>query len=128
MPAVFEELAFRGALQPLLIKATGKPWVGIAIASVIFSAIHFQFYGFLPRVFLGALFGWFAYRSGSLLPGMLAHFVNNAGAAVTLWYTGSMTEDLFEIETWTVLVSVTLTAATLLAYHRLMPDSAHRAG
>ena len=59
---------------------------------------------------------------------MLAHFVNNAGAAVTLWYTGSMTEDLFEIETWTVLVSVTLTAATLLAYHRLMPDSAHRAG
>jgi len=128
VPAVFEELAFRGALQPLLIKATGKPWVGIAIASVIFSAIHFQFYGFLPRVFLGALFGWFAYRSGSLLPGMLAHFVNNAGAAVTLWYTGSMTEDLFEIETWTVLVSVTLTAATLLAYHRLMPDSAHRAG
>lgn len=128
VPAVFEELAFRGALQPLLIKATGKPWVGIAIASVIFSAIHFQFYGFLPRVFLGALFGWFAYRSGSLLPGMLAHFVNNAGAAVTLWYTGSMTEDLFEIETWTVLVSVALTAATLLAYHRLMPDSAHRAG
>jgi len=121
VPAIFEELAFRGALQPLLIKATGKPWLGIAIASVIFSAIHFQFYGFLPRVFLGALFGWFAYRSGSLLPGMIAHFVNNAGAAITLWYTGSMTEDLFEVEAWTSVVSVALTAAALVAYHRLMP-------
>ena len=121
VPAVFEELAFRGALQPLLIKATGKPWLGIAIASVIFSAIHFQFYGFLPRVLLGALFGWLAYRSGSILPGMVAHFVNNAAAAVTLWSTGSMTEDLFELETWTVLLGVVLTAATLVAYHRFMP-------
>ena len=130
LPAVFEELAFRGALQPLLIRATGKPWVGIAIASVIFSAIHFQFYGFLPRVFLGALFGWFAYRSGSILPGMLAHFVNNALAALTLWYTGSMTEDLFEVETWTVVVSLALTTAIFVAYHRFMPavvsdDQAH---
>ena len=130
VPAVFEELAFRGALQPLLIRATGKPWLGIAIASVIFSAIHFQFYGFLPRVFLGALFGWFAYRSGSIVPGMLAHFVNNALAALTLWYTGSMTEDLFEVETWTVVVSLALTTAIFVAYHRFMPavvsdDQAH---
>lgn len=121
VPAVFEELAFRGALQPLLIKATGKPWLGIAIASVIFSAIHFQFYGFLPRVLLGALFGWLAYRSGSILPGMVAHFVNNAAAAVTFWSTGSMTEDLFELEAWTVALGAVLTAATLLAYHRFMP-------
>ena len=127
VPAVFEELAFRGALQPLLIKATGKPWIGIAIASVIFSAIHFQFYGFLPRLFLGALFGWFAYRSGSLIPGMVAHFVNNAGAALTLWYTGSMTEDLFEVDTWAVLLSVALTAGTLVAYHRIMTPAVSRA-
>ena len=97
---------------------------------MIFSAIHFQFYGFLPRVFLGALFGWFAYRSGSILPGMLAHFVNNALAALTLWYTGSMTEDLFEVETWTVVVSLALTTAIFVAYHRFMPavvsdDQAH---
>ncbi len=127
VPAVFEELAFRGALQPLLIKTTGKPWIGIAIASVIFSAIHFQFYGFLPRLFLGALFGWFAYRSGSLIPGMVAHFVNNAGAALTLWYTGSMTEDLFEVDTWAVLLSVALTSGTLVAYHRIMTPAVSRA-
>ena len=123
LPAVFEELAFRGALQPLLIRATGNPWVGIVLASIIFSAIHFQFYGFLPRVLLGMLFGWLAYRTGSILPGMVAHFLNNAGAAITLWITGSMTEDVFPLETWTVLLSLVLTAGTVIAYDRLLkPD------
>ena len=120
LPAVFEELAFRGALQPLLIRATGNPWVGIVLASIIFSAIHFQFYGFLPRVLLGMLFGWLAYRTGSILPGMVAHFLNNAGAAITLWITGSMTEDVFPLETWTVLLSLVLTAGTVIAYDRLL--------
>jgi membrane protease YdiL (CAAX protease family) len=120
LPAIFEELAFRGVLQPLLIKATGKAWVGIAIASVLFSAIHFQFYGFLPRVLLGLLFGWLAYRSGSILPGIVAHFFNNAAAAITLWFTGSMTEDLFAIDTWSVLLSAVLTAGLVLAYDRAL--------
>jgi len=123
LPAVFEELAFRGALQPLLIRATGNPWVGIVLASIIFSAIHFQFYGFLPRVLLGMLFGWLAHRSGSILPGMVAHFLNNAGAAITLWITGSMTEDVFPLEWWTVLLSLGLTVGAVWAYDRLLkPD------
>lgn len=122
VPAIFEELGFRGALQPLLIKATGRAWLGILLTSLIFSAIHFQFYGFLPRVLLGLLFGWFAHRSGSILPGMVAHFLNNAAAAVTLWYTGSMTDDLFELETGIVLGSLALTAGAIWAYDRIMPS------
>lgn len=121
VPAIFEELGFRGALQPLLIRATGRAWLGILLTSVIFSAIHFQFYGFLPRVMLGLLFGWIAYRSGSIIPGMAAHFLNNAAAAVTLWYTGSMTEDLFELETWIILASLMLTGGAVWAYDRIMP-------
>ena len=97
LPAIFEELSFRGVLQPLLIRATGNAFWGIALTAIIFSAIHFQFYGFLPRVLLGALFGWMAHRSGSLLPGMVAHFVNNALAAITLWVTGSMTDDILDL-------------------------------
>lgn len=120
LPALFEELAFRGVLQPLLIKATGRAWLGIALASIMFSAIHFQFYGFLPRVLLGALFGWLAWRSGSLLPGMVAHFLNNTGAVITLWSTGSMTEDLFALEPWIVGMSLVLTVAGILAYDRLL--------
>ena len=112
LPAIFEELAFRGVLQPLLIRATGHAFWGIVLASIIFSAIHFQFYGFLPRVLLGALFGWLAYRSGSLLPGMLAHFVNNALAAVTLWVTGSMADDLMDLTPMVVGASLVLTAVS----------------
>ena len=123
LPAIFEELAFRGVLQPLLIRATGHAWVGIALASIIFSAIHFQFYGFMPRVLLGALFGWLACRSGSLVPGMLAHFVNNALAAVTLWVTGSMADDLMDLTPTVVGASLLLTAAATVAYDRVIRRS-----
>ena len=119
VPAVFEELAFRGVLQPLLIRFTGHAWLGIALSAVIFSAIHFQFYGFLPRLLLGGLFGWLAYRTGSLLPGMAAHFVNNALAAVTLWSTGSMGEDLIEVTTLVMVVSIVLTGGAASVIHRL---------
>ena len=108
LPAIFEELSFRGVLQPLLIRATGSAFWGIALTAIVFSAIHFQFYGFLPRVLLGALFGWLAHRTGSLIPGMAAHFANNALAAVTLWVTGSMTDDILDL---TPLVVIGGTAA-----------------
>ena len=123
LPAVFEELAFRGVLQPLLIRATGQAWLGIALASIIFSAIHFQFYGFLPRVLLGALFGWLAYRSGSLILGMLAHFVNNTLAAVTLWVTGSMADDLMDLTPMLIGGSLVLTALATVAYDRVIRRS-----
>lgn len=90
LPALFEELAFRGVLQPLMIQLTGRPWVGIIVTATIFSFIHFQFYGFLPRILLGLLFGWLVYRTGSLWPAILAHFVNNATAALTFWATGTI--------------------------------------
>ena len=120
LPAIFEELSFRGVLQPLLIRATGHAFWGILLTSIIFSAIHFQFYGFLPRVLLGALFGWMAHRSGSLLPGMVAHFVNNALAAVTLWVTGSMTEDILDLTPLIVTGSVVVTAACCVGVHRIL--------
>lgn len=120
LPAIFEELSFRGVLQPLLIRATGSAFWGILLTSIIFSAIHFQFYGFLPRVLLGALFGWMAHRSGSLLPGMVAHFVNNALAAITLWVTGSMTDDILDLTPWLVAGSVVVTAACCVGVHRVL--------
>lgn len=123
LPGIFEELAFRGVLQPLLIRATGKAWLGIALASILFSAIHFQFYGFLPRVLLGALFGWLAYRSGSLIPGMVAHFANNSLAAITLWVTGSMADDLMELTPVLVGGSLLLTALAVVAYDRVIRRS-----
>ena len=66
LPAICEELCFRGALQRILIHCAKSPWVGIIITSVLFSALHLQFQGFLPRMFLGIVLGAFYWYSGSL--------------------------------------------------------------
>lgn len=120
LPAIFEELSFRGVLQPLLIRATGSAFWGIALTAIVFSAIHFQFYGFLPRVLLGALFGWLAHRTGSLIPGMAAHFANNALAAVTLWVTGSMTDDILDLTPLFVIGGTAAMAACIYGVDRVI--------
>ena len=120
LPAIFEELSFRGVLQPLLIRATGSAFWGIALTAIVFSAIHFQFSGFLPRVLLGALFGWLAHRTGSLIPGIAAHFANNALAAVTLWVTGSMTDDILDLTPLVVIGGTAAMAACIYGVDRVI--------
>jgi len=83
VPAVGEELFFRGTIQRLIQSKWG-PHLGVWLTALIFSAIHFQFYGFLPRMMLGALMGYLLVWSGSLWYPMVAHFVNNA--TVVLFY------------------------------------------
>ncbi len=83
--AVSEELFFRGVVQKALHEATNNAHLSIWIAAILFSAIHGQFYGFIPRVVLGALFGYLFIWSGSLWLPMICHFINN-GAAVIFSY------------------------------------------
>ena len=85
IPAVGEELTFRGVLQQSLTRGLKNPHVAILLSAAIFSFIHFQFLGFLPRMFLGILLGYMFYVSGSLWTSILMHFVNN-GTAVVLFY------------------------------------------
>ena len=80
-----EELVFRGMLQPELHRATGNIHAAIWISAIMFSAIHMQFFGFVPRVLLGVLFGYLYYWSGNIFIPMLAHFVNN-GFQVLMMY------------------------------------------
>ena len=61
IPAIGEEFFFRGLLQRLFSEWFKNIHVAILIASVLFAAIHLQFYGFLPRMLLGALFGYLFY-------------------------------------------------------------------
>lgn len=72
-----EELFFRGLIQPKMHLYTGNGHAGVWITAIIFSAIHLQFYGFLPRLFLGGMFGYLYYYSGSLTYPILAHIANN---------------------------------------------------
>jgi membrane protease YdiL (CAAX protease family) len=85
LPALCEEALFRGGLQNFLTRSTKKPWLSIIIVSILFSAAHFSFYGFLPRIFLGVILGLLYQFSGRLWLNIIAHFLNNA-LAVTLIY------------------------------------------
>lgn len=82
LPAIGEELLFRGVLQKLLIDSSRNPHAGIWVAAIVFSALHFQFYGFLPRMFLGVLFGYLFYWSGNIWLPIAAHFINNSTVVV----------------------------------------------
>ncbi len=90
IPALFEELSFRGVFLPLLAKMTGNVHVAIWITAALFSLIHVQFYGFLPRMLMGALLGYLVIWSGSLWASILAHFANNALAIVLYRQFGSL--------------------------------------
>nr|WP_068890156.1 CPBP family intramembrane glutamic endopeptidase [Pedobacter panaciterrae] len=86
LPGIAEEMMFRGAIQRSFLRIFNNPHVAIWAAAFLFSAIHLQFYGFLPRLLLGAGFGYIYYWSGSLWYAMLAHFLNNAYAVCAAWY------------------------------------------
>lgn len=86
LPAIGEELFFRGAVQRSFNRMFNNPHVAIWITAFIFSAIHVQFFGFFPRLFLGAAFGYIYLWTGSLWCAMLAHFLNNAFAVCQSWY------------------------------------------
>ncbi|MFP4619912.1 MAG: CPBP family intramembrane glutamic endopeptidase [Bacteroidales bacterium] len=82
LPAFGEEMVFRGILQKLFALWSRNIHWGILIAAILFSAMHIQFYGFLPRLALGLLFGYLFFWSGSIWLPILGHFVNNASAVV----------------------------------------------
>jgi len=77
IPALGEEFLFRGLLQRIFIEWTKSKHWGIWISALAFSAIHLQFFGFLPRLFLGLFFGYLLEFTGSLWLPILAHFINN---------------------------------------------------
>lgn len=92
LPAVGEELIFRGILQKLFTELTGKVIWGILISAALFSAMHMQFQGFIPRFALGILLSYLYVWSGSLWLSIIAHFINNLIAIVgyALIYKGSI--------------------------------------
>lgn len=82
MAGITEEFLFRGALQRIIGQWTTNHHIVIWSAAIIFSAFHLQFYGFLPRMLLGAYFGYLLYWSRNIWVPVFAHFVNNAFAVI----------------------------------------------
>lgn len=109
LPAVCEEMLFRGWLQRGLSSRVNIH-VAVWVSAFVFSAIHFQFYGFVPRMLIGAALGYIYYYSGTLWAPILAHFTNNAVAVVAtfLTYNGYVSFDFDSIgtgETWYLSVA-----------------------
>ncbi len=86
VPAICEEFIFRGALQRTLVRWIKNPHVAIWLAAFIFSCIHFQFFGFFPRLLLGAGFGYIYFWTKSIWYTIFAHFLNNGFAVTMAWY------------------------------------------
>jgi membrane protease YdiL (CAAX protease family) len=80
-----EEIFFRGILQRMFIRVFKNPWMGIVFTAAIFSAFHFQFFGFFPRLALGIVLGAIYWYSGSLWAAIIAHFIYD-GSIIVLAY------------------------------------------
>ncbi len=127
LPAVSEEITFRGVLQRLLNfqLSTFNSHLAIWLTAIIFSAIHMQFYGFVPRMLMGALFGYMLVWTDSLWVPMLMHFVNN-GMAVLLYFIANRAHwDMDKVDAigtgntlWLGIVSLVLTVVGIYMFRR----------
>ncbi len=121
LPAFSEELFFRGLLQKTFTQRFGIH-VGIWLSAILFSAVHLQFYGFFPRMFLGAMFGYFVYWSGSIFPAIAAHFINNAIVVLIAFFSENNTETLSQFganKQWFVaLASFVICSLLLWIFYR----------
>lgn len=115
---ILEELLFRGAIQGYLQTTGQKPWMAIFISSLIFGVVHMN-PAQIPFAFLlGIMFGWLYYRTGSLLPGIVGHVLNNSIATISMILYGDSTieeqvQDTVAMWIWALISSVVLVVATI---------------
>ena len=126
VPAVAEELVFRGVIQKNLVRWF-SPHVGVWLGAAIFTAIHMQFFGFVPRFVLGLVLGYLYLWSGNILVSMAAHFTQNAFQLLLLYlaqrgqFGWGFDPDSNEALPWPlVLPSALLTAGLLYFLHQRM--------
>lgn len=124
MAGITEEFLFRGALQRIIGQWTTNHHIVIWSAAIVFSAFHMQFYGFLPRMLLGAYFGYLLYWGRNIWIPVLAHFVNNAFAVFSMsdtrlkdneFITGDISNA--NLLPYSALAIITLILFALLAQH-----------
>lgn len=108
IPAFAEELLFRGVLQRVVARSTRSTTLGIWLSAATFSAMHMQFDGFFPRLFLGALLGYLLAMTDCLWIPIIAHFFNNALQIVLIYVVG------IEIDDSTAQVPILLTVGSVV--------------
>jgi membrane protease YdiL (CAAX protease family) len=131
VPAVGEELVFRGVIQKNLVRWL-SPLAGVWLGAALFSAIHMQFFGFVPRFVLGLVLGYLYLWSGNILVSMAAHFAQNAFQLLVVYlsqrgvFGWGFDPDATEALPWTLVVPSALLSAGLLyfLYQRMTAPAA----
>jgi membrane protease YdiL (CAAX protease family) len=118
-PAIFEETFFRGGMQNILVQWTKNAAAGIIITSIIFSAAHTSYYGFLPRFGLGIILGYIYYYGKNIWLNILLHFLNN-GFAVTMLYfatkNGTLKDDAMDDTTFPWYIGIVAIIALIILF------------
>jgi membrane protease YdiL (CAAX protease family) len=115
IPAIGEELIFRGILQNKFHLYFKNIHVAIIVTAILFSGFHLQFFGFVPRLFLGILFGYIYYWSGNLWYPILGHFINNGFTLILiyLFQTGYIRLDIETQEAYPLNIILIFSVITI---------------
>ncbi len=127
LPAIGEEMLFRGVLQRLFSEWFRNVHTGILFTAVIFGAIHLQFYGVLPRILLGIMFGYLFLWSGSLWLPVFAHFLNNGSAVIVSFFIarGEIDPAYEEFGSTNNLIIISLSVALTIALFYFVRSRTH---
>jgi membrane protease YdiL (CAAX protease family) len=123
VPSFCEEVFFRGSMQPLWVKSTGSKWLAVLVTATIFSFLHFQFFGFLPRLFGGLVLGTIFLFSKNITLTVICHVIYN-GSIVVLNYAEqhrTFETSIFQrqlLNPYLILAALVLTTGLLLQLHK----------
>lgn len=134
LPALFEEVMFRGAVQNLFSRWWKMPILAIIVTSLLFSAVHFSYLGFLSRAALGFILGWMFYRTGNLWLNIIAHATNNAVALTALYISKqqnpktSISDADPHIPSWYGLLAVIVVYGLFIVFERVSKYQINKPG
>lgn len=133
IPAIGEELLFRGVLQKIFIRWTRNAFFGVLITSIAFAVLHFQFLSVLPRFVLGMILGYIFVWTRSLWMPIIAHFVNNALAVIYyhLMYNNKIGEGIEHVgkpenDQIYAILSIVIVIILLFVIRRIMLEKSSR--
>ncbi len=134
MPAVMEEIMFRGCWQNLLSRWFKLPVLAVIIMSAIFSAVHGSYLGFLSRFALGFVLGWMYFRTGNIWLNIIGHFFNNAAAVTSLYLSSKPGQKIDpsaadgQLPLWAGLVSIAAVVALFIVFEKVSKNQIDRPG
>ena len=113
-----EEMFFRGGLQGIFIRSSMRKGMAIWLTAIVFSAMHFQFFGFFPRLLMGAFFGYLLVWTGSLWVPIFAHVLNNSMVVIVSAVTGEVNTSILDHQSATQYFdpSVTIIGSVVLTF------------